>query len=39
LVVVGIVRIVRHDARLGAKVLKRYNAFILPRSRRACHNP
>jgi hypothetical protein len=39
LAVVGIVRIVRHDARLGAKVLKHYNAFILPRSRRACHNP
>ena len=29
-VVVGVVRIVRHDARLGAKRLKRYNAFILP---------
>jgi hypothetical protein len=30
LVVVTIVRIVRHNAPLGAKVLKRYNALILP---------
>jgi deazaflavin-dependent oxidoreductase (nitroreductase family) len=30
LVVAGIVTIVRHDAQLGARVLKRYNALILP---------
>lgn len=30
LVIAGIMAIVRHDARLGARVLKRYNALILP---------
>lgn len=30
LVIAGIVTIVRHDARLGETVLKRYNALILP---------
>jgi hypothetical protein len=29
-VIAGIVRIVRHNPNLGAKVLKRYNALVLP---------
>jgi deazaflavin-dependent oxidoreductase (nitroreductase family) len=30
LVIAGIVRIVRHDHGLGTKILKRYNALVLP---------
>jgi deazaflavin-dependent oxidoreductase (nitroreductase family) len=30
LVIAGIVRVVRHNARLGAGLLKRYNALVLP---------
>jgi hypothetical protein len=30
LVIAGIVRIVRHDHGVGTKILKRYNALVLP---------